>query len=65
PRAIKRTTRTELHHEDSYIAKYIYWNTGIKPTATCVTASYICKQMLCYGDLSLLKLSFAPYRLIK
>ncbi len=33
PRAIKRTTRTELHHEDIYIAKYIHWNTGIKPTA--------------------------------
>ena len=26
PRAIKRTTRTELHHEGIYIAKYIHWN---------------------------------------
>ena len=33
PRAIKRTTRTELPHEGIYIAKYIHWNTGIKPTA--------------------------------
>ena len=33
PRAIKRTTRTELHHEDIYIVKYIRWNIGINPTA--------------------------------
>ena len=26
PRAIKRTTRTELHHEGIYITKYIHWN---------------------------------------
>ena len=32
-RAIKRTTRTELHHEGMYIVKYIHWNTDIKPTA--------------------------------
>ena len=28
PWAIKRTTRTELHHEDIYIAKFIHWNNG-------------------------------------
>ena len=28
PRAIKNTTRTELHHEGIYIAKYIHWNIG-------------------------------------
>ena len=33
PRAIKRTTRTELHHEGICIAKFIHWNTGIKYTA--------------------------------
>ena len=33
PRAIKRTTRTELHHEDIYIVKYIHWNIDINPTA--------------------------------
>ena len=33
PRAIKGTTRTELHHEDIYIVKYIHWNIGINPTA--------------------------------
>ena len=33
PRAIKGTTRTELHHEGMYIVKYIHWNTDIKPTA--------------------------------
>ena len=33
PRAIKNTTRTELHHEDIYIVKYIHWNIGINPTA--------------------------------
>ena len=34
PRAIKRTTRTELHHEGIYIAKYIHWNIGVLPTAS-------------------------------
>ena len=33
PRAIKRITRTELHHEGMYIVKYIHWKTDIKPTA--------------------------------
>ena len=33
PRAIKRTTRTELHHESIYIAKFIHWNISITPTA--------------------------------
>ena len=28
-RAIKRTTRTELHHEKIYITKYIHWDIGI------------------------------------
>ena len=33
PRAIKRITRTELHHEGIYIAKYIHWNISVLPTA--------------------------------
>ena len=33
PRAIKRTTRTELHHEGIYHGGYTHWNTGIKHTA--------------------------------
>ena len=33
PRAIKGTTRTELHHEGIYNVKYIHWNTDITPTA--------------------------------
>ena len=33
PWAIKRTTPTALHHERSYIAKYIHGNISIKPTA--------------------------------
>ena len=33
PRAIKGTTRTELHHEGIYIVKYIHRNTGITPTS--------------------------------
>ena len=33
PRAIKRTTRTELHHEGISIGKYIYQNIGIKNVA--------------------------------
>ena len=32
PRAIKSTTRTELPHEDIYIAKFIHWNNGAIPT---------------------------------
>ena len=35
PRAIKRTTRTELHHEGIAVAKYFYWNTGMTPTTLC------------------------------
>ena len=33
PRAIKKTTRTELNHKGMYIVKYIHWNTDTKPTA--------------------------------
>ena len=33
PRAIKSTTRTELHHEGIYITKYIHWNIGVLLTA--------------------------------
>ena len=33
PWAIKRTTRTELHHERIYIAKYIHGNIDINSTA--------------------------------
>ena len=33
PRAIKGTTRTELHHEGIHIVKYIHWNNGVIPTA--------------------------------
>ena len=33
PRAIKRTTRTELHHEGIHNGIYIHWNIGIKNTA--------------------------------
>ena len=43
PRAIKRTTRTELHHEGIYIAKYIHRNNGIIPTALCDEGIYIAK----------------------
>ena len=32
PRAIKRTTRTELRGENFYIAKFIHWNNGAIPT---------------------------------
>ena len=33
PWAIKRTTRTELHGENIYIAKFIHLNNGATPTA--------------------------------
>ena len=33
PWTIKRTTRTELHHESIYNVKYIHGNIGITPTA--------------------------------
>ena len=32
PRAIKRTTRTELRHEGIYIAKFIHWDNSTIPT---------------------------------
>ena len=32
PRAIQRTTRTELRGENIYIAKFIHWNNGAIPT---------------------------------
>jgi len=32
PRAIKNTTRTELHHEGIYIAKFIHWDNSAIPT---------------------------------
>ena len=32
PRAIKRTTRTELHGKNIYITKFIHWNNGAIPT---------------------------------
>ena len=32
PRAIKGTTRTELPHEDIYIAKFIHWDNSAIPT---------------------------------
>ena len=48
PRAIKRTTRTELHHEGIYIAKYIHWNIGTKPTA--LRCCNICKDGFIHGN---------------
>ena len=32
PRAIKRTTRTELRNENIYIAKFIHWDNSAIPT---------------------------------
>ena len=32
PRAIKRTTRTELRDENIYIAKFIHWDNSAIPT---------------------------------
>ena len=32
PRATKNTTRTELHHESIYFAKFIYWDNSAIPT---------------------------------
>jgi len=58
-------TPTALCRCDIHNGEFIHWNTGITPTATCVTASYICKQMLCYGDSALPKRLFTPYWLIK
>ena len=31
PRAIKGTTRTELHHEGIYIGKFIHWDNSAIP----------------------------------
>ena len=35
PRAIKRTTRTELHVESIHSGRYIHWNINITLTALC------------------------------
>ena len=32
PRAIRRTTRTELPHEGIHIAKFIHWDNSVIPT---------------------------------
>ena len=45
PWAIKRTTRTELHHEDIYIVKYIHWDIDIKSTALHHEGIYIAKYI--------------------
>ena len=45
PRAIKNTTRTELHHAGIAIAKYIHGNTGIKPMALRHEQIYIAKHV--------------------
>ena len=48
PRAIKRTTRTELHGERIYIAKYIHWNNGMTPTALMI-------EMICISHSTMIK----------
>ena len=35
PRAIKRTTRTELRSESIHSGRYIHWNINITPMALC------------------------------
>jgi len=35
PRAIKRTTRTELRGESIHSGKYIHWNINITPMVLC------------------------------
>ena len=41
PRAIKRTTRTELHHEGIHNGIYIHWNNGINSTASVINKQFI------------------------
>ena len=58
PRAIKRTTRTELRHEGIYIAKFIHWDNGAIPTQlrdeTIVSVTWlIIKRQMVYGKQSL------------
>ena len=45
PWAIKNTTRTELCDEGISIAKYIYWNIGITPTALHHEGIHIAKYI--------------------
>ena len=35
PGLSKKTTRTELHHENIHGGRFVHWNIGIKPTALC------------------------------
>ena len=65
PRAIKRTTRTELRRCDIRNGKYIHWNTGTIPTAICTIVSFVCKQIVCYGIAFLSILLFNPWVMIK
>ena len=40
--------------------KFIHWNTGAILTAICTAASFVCKQIVCYGIAFLSTLLFNP-----
>ena len=50
PRAIKRTTRTELRGESIFIAKYIHWNTDITHTALRIRIFVMANELIGGGD---------------
>ena len=57
PRAIKRTTRTELHYEGIYITKFIHWDNSAIPTqlrdeTIVVSMMLIIKRKMIWGSLS-------------
>ena len=45
PRAIKGTTRTELHHERIYNGRYINWNIDILPMVLQYEDIFIAKYI--------------------
>ena len=45
---------------DIHNGEYIHWDTGTTPTAICTAASFVCKQIVCYGIVFLSTLLFNP-----
>ena len=56
---------TALRRCDIHNAKYIHWDTGAISTMTCTIASFVCKQIVCYGIAFLSTLLFNSWVMIK
>ena len=40
---------TALYRYNIHHGEFIHWDTGVIPTAICTIASFVCKQIVCYG----------------